>query len=104
MEEENTELQKDTEEVQKEYDEIKEEYEALIKEVEEEIVVQDEGVSDTAMHIFNISFAAVMIIVGVILVYKTRSIKKKSGMKIAGWIFLILGALTLITHVIQLIV
>ena len=97
MAEENTELQK-------EYEELQEEYEELQKEVKDDMAVQGGGISDTGMHIFNISFAAVMIIVGVILVYKTRSIKNKSGKKIAGWILLILGVLTLITHVIQLII
>ena len=104
MADENTELQEDTEEVQKEYEELQKEYEDLQKEVEEELAMQDGGVSDTGMHIFNISLAAVMIIIGIFLVYKTRNIKQKSGKKIAGWILLILGVLTLLTHVIQLIV
>ena len=86
-------------EIQKEYEEVKKEYEEL----QEEIAAQDLGVGETGMHIFNISIAAVMIIIGIILVYSTRKIKQKSGKKIAGWILLILGVLTIITHVIPLI-
>ena len=91
-----------TTEIQKEFEELQKEYEELQKEIEADNPMQDMSVSDVGMHIFNISLAAAMIIVGAILVYKTRNIKQKSGKKIAGWILLVLGALTLVIHVIQL--
>ena len=93
----------DNTEIEKEFEELKKEYKELKEEIDTETVMEDMGVSDTAMHIFNVSIAAVMIVIGIILVYKTRGIKQRSGKKIAGWILLILGALTLITHVISLI-
>ena len=90
-------------EMQKEFEELKKEYEELQKDIKDETSMQGMGVSETGMHIFNISISAIMIIVGIILVYKTRRTKQKSGKKIAGWILLILGVLVLLTHVIQLI-
>ena len=97
MANENTDLEKEFEDLQKEYEEIQ-------KEVEEETSMQDVGVSDTVMHVFNISISVIMIVIGAILVYKTRGTKLKSGKKIAGWILLILGVLVLITHAIQMII
>lgn len=101
---ENTELQEDVDEIKKEYEELQKEYDELQEEMDAEVAISDSGVSDMEMNVFNISLAGIMIIIGAILVYKTRNIKQMSGKKIAGWILLILGALTLITHVIQLIV
>jgi len=98
MANENTELKKDLEEMQKDIEELKEAASG-------EVAVAEPMIGDTAMHIFNISIAMVMIIIGGILAYQLRNAgqKQKSGKKIASLILLILGALTLITHVSQLI-
>ena len=102
----NTKLQEEIDELNKEYEdmisEINEEYESALAEAQSEMSVIP-GISDTQMHAFNIAIAAIMIIIGAILAYQTRNNILKNGKKIAGWILLILGILTLITHVIQLI-
>ena len=95
MDNENNELQKELEEMEREYEELQEELNAEI--------AASPTISDTGMHMFNISIAVIMIIIGAIFAHQTRHMTQKSGKKIAGWILLILGALTLITHVIQLI-
>lgn len=101
MANDNAGWQREYEDIQKEYEDLQKEYEELIENVNEEMAEAESGVSETGMHIFNISVAVVMIVIGGILVYQTCKITKKSSKKIAGWILLILGALTLITHVIQ---
>ena len=86
--------------IQKELDELNEEYNALVEEVREEATNPD--VSNAQMHIFNMVIAAVMIIIGILFAYQSRNSKTKSGKKIAGWILLVLGILTLIAHTVQL--
>lgn len=95
MENEKKELQESMEEIQSEYKEFKEE-------MYEEIEAAQSEVTAVSMHIFNISVAAVMIVIGIILAYQTRKTKQKSSKKIASWILLILGGITLFAHVIQL--
>jgi hypothetical protein len=90
-------------ELQNEFDELKKDYEEAISEANAEIEASQSMVSATEMHLFNIAFAAVMIIIGAILVYQTRGVQLKNGKKIAGWILLILGIITVIAHVLQLI-
>ena len=89
--------------VQKEIEEVQKEYEEDMKELQTEIAEAEASVGATEMHLFNIAFAAVMIIIGAILVYQTRGVPLKNGKKIAGWILLILGIVTVIAHVLQLI-
>ena len=105
MANENAEKQRELEEIQKEIEEAQKEYEELMKETDAETVVAESEVGTTEMHIFNISIAVIMIIIGGILAYQSRNVtqKQKSGKKIAGWILLVLGVLTVIVHVTQLI-
>jgi len=88
--------------IQKEIEEAQKEYEEEMKELQSEIA-EAGSISTTEMHIFNIAFAVVMIIIGAVLVYQTRGVQLKNGKKIAGWILLILGIITVIAHVVQLI-
>ena len=95
MTNENTELQKDL-------DEINADYENAMAEIQSDMSVIP-GMNDTQMHVINLVLAVIMIVIGAIFAYQTRNANLKRGKKIAGWILLILGILTLITHVIQLI-
>lgn len=103
MADRKTELQQELEEVKKEYDELMKEVEELEKDTHTEIGLSMPGINPTMIHIFNISIATVMIFIGAILAYQTRNTRQKSGRKIAGWILLILGALVLLQHSLQLI-
>ena len=87
-------------ELQEDFEELKEEYETLIEDARNEVTA--DGVNYVSMHLFNILLATVMMVVGGVSIYRTRSHKLKSGMKIAGWILLILGFITVVSHVIQL--
>ena len=88
--------------LQNEINELTEEYAELRQEMQKDIEAAQSGVGQTQMHLFNIGFAAVMVIIGAILVYQTRKVQLKNGKKIAGWILLVLGIMTLIVHVVQL--
>jgi len=54
------------------------------------------------MHLLNIVTGAAMLVVGGILLFKTRKQKNGGGKRIAGWILVGLGAAVTITHTIQM--
>jgi len=103
LDELNSEYEEAISELQNELDELNAEYEEAIKEANAEIEVSQAVVGTAQMHIFNIAVATVIIIIGAILAYKTRNVPLKNGKKIAGWILLILGIITVFAHVIQLV-
>ena len=55
------------------------------------------------MHLINIAFGLIMVVIGVFLLFKTRQQKENSGKKIAGWILTGLGVVIMISHIIQII-
>ena len=94
--------EKVAEDAQREYEKLQEEYEEMLANSESGLTVGNISISNTVMHVFNISLAAIMVIIGGILAYQTRNIRQRSGKKIAGWILLVLGILTVIQHTVQL--
>ena len=95
--------EKIAEDAQKEYEKMQEEYEEMLENSESGLTVGNVSISDTEMHVFNISIAVIMIVIGGILAYQTCNIRGKNAKKIAGWILLILGILTVVQHTVQLI-
>ena len=56
----------------------------------------------SVMHIFNIIAGVVMLVIGGILLFTVRKQKVGGGKRVAGWILIGLGALALVTHMIQI--
>ena len=55
------------------------------------------------MHLFNIITGVIMLVIGILLLCRSRKQRENSGKKIAGWILVGLGVTVTITHTIQMI-